>query len=251
MGVDLFGFFRAVTSFGGSGGGSTITQQLAKNLFLTSERSLSRKLTEILLALALEWHLSKWDILYLYLSKARSLPACALSCSLFNFLTIKQRLAARKRGSREALACELRERTQLLLRSMHCCCRARMRTSAEDAANLNLFIFSLCDSSNLPCADLLGPRRARRGGRGCALLQQAPLGAHAGRVCAAGRYHPGARAPFALPRPRTRQAVAGAHAFALPCPPCASLPPSPSSFFPRSSADSPLFPPSCRRARLT
>ena len=68
-GIDPRALSRALFSMAERGGGSTITQQLAKNLFLTSERSLSRKLTEILLALALEWHLSKWDILYLYLRK--------------------------------------------------------------------------------------------------------------------------------------------------------------------------------------
>lgn len=49
-------------------GGSTITMQLAKNLFLTRERTVSRKLSEIVLALYLEKHLSKDRILELYLN---------------------------------------------------------------------------------------------------------------------------------------------------------------------------------------
>jgi penicillin-binding protein 1A len=50
-------------------GGSTLTQQLAKNLFLTSERSLERKLEELALAFWLELRLSKQDILELYLNR--------------------------------------------------------------------------------------------------------------------------------------------------------------------------------------
>ena len=50
-------------------GGSTLTQQLAKNLFLTPERTLSRKVEELALALWLELRLSKPDILELYLNR--------------------------------------------------------------------------------------------------------------------------------------------------------------------------------------
>jgi penicillin-binding protein 1A len=50
-------------------GGSTLTQQLAKNLFLSSERTFSRKIEELLLALWLEVRLSKSDILELYLNR--------------------------------------------------------------------------------------------------------------------------------------------------------------------------------------
>ncbi len=50
-------------------GGSTLTQQLAKNLFLTSERRLTRKFEEMLLALWLEVRLTKQDIAELYLNR--------------------------------------------------------------------------------------------------------------------------------------------------------------------------------------
>lgn len=50
-------------------GGSTITQQLAKNVFLTPERTLKRKLEEAMLAFWLEWRLSKEQILALYLNR--------------------------------------------------------------------------------------------------------------------------------------------------------------------------------------
>ena len=50
-------------------GGSTITQQLAKNLFLNSERSYGRKLEEVLIAIWLEARLSKNEILELYLNR--------------------------------------------------------------------------------------------------------------------------------------------------------------------------------------
>ncbi len=49
-------------------GGSTITQQLAKNLYLSPQRSFARKLREMLIAFALEDHLTKQRILELYLN---------------------------------------------------------------------------------------------------------------------------------------------------------------------------------------
>src|SRR5271166_2657406 len=52
-----------------SQGGSTITQQLAKNLFLTQERTLWRKMQEVVLAIWLERKLSKSEILELYLNR--------------------------------------------------------------------------------------------------------------------------------------------------------------------------------------
>jgi len=50
-------------------GGSTITQQVAKNFLLTSERTYTRKIREIILAHRIEEHFSKDDILYLYLNQ--------------------------------------------------------------------------------------------------------------------------------------------------------------------------------------
>ncbi|GAQ89555.1 penicillin-binding protein [Klebsormidium nitens] len=68
-GVDIRGLSRAIISLGQSGGGSTITQQLVKNVFLTNERTWSRKLVEILLSLVIEKQMSKLDILHLYINK--------------------------------------------------------------------------------------------------------------------------------------------------------------------------------------
>jgi penicillin-binding protein 1A len=73
-GIDPIGTFRAllVNAQGGGvmQGGSSITQQLAKNLFLTNERSLERKIKEAFLAIWLEFHLTKDEILKLYLDRA-------------------------------------------------------------------------------------------------------------------------------------------------------------------------------------
>src|SRR6266436_6200918 len=72
-GVDPLGIARAavanVQHRGVSQGGSTLTQQLAKNLFLTQERTLQRKLQEVELALWLERKHSKSEILELYLNR--------------------------------------------------------------------------------------------------------------------------------------------------------------------------------------
>ncbi|XP_031390532.1 uncharacterized protein LOC116203021 isoform X2 [Punica granatum] len=68
-GVDPIGIARAAVSFSARGGGSTITQQLVKNAFLKNERTLARKIVEMVLALALERTLSKWQILSSYLSE--------------------------------------------------------------------------------------------------------------------------------------------------------------------------------------
>ena len=73
-GIDPIGTFRALLVNAQDGGvvqgGSSITQQLAKNLFLTNERSLERKIKEAFLAVWLEFHLTKDEILKLYLDRA-------------------------------------------------------------------------------------------------------------------------------------------------------------------------------------
>ncbi len=72
-GVDPTGIaragFRNLFHRGGVEGGSTLTQQLAKNLFLTQERTLSRKIQEAILAVWLEHKYSKDQILELYLNR--------------------------------------------------------------------------------------------------------------------------------------------------------------------------------------
>lgn len=73
FGLDVIGLARATYVNLKAGrivqGGSTITQQVAKNLFLTPERSFKRKAQEVLLALWLERHLSKDQILTVYLNR--------------------------------------------------------------------------------------------------------------------------------------------------------------------------------------
>ncbi|MEZ5872396.1 MAG: PBP1A family penicillin-binding protein [Nitratireductor sp.] len=73
-GIDFLGLSRAlfenVRANSVVQGGSTITQQLAKNLFLTNERTLDRKVKEAFLSLWLETNLTKKEILKLYLDRA-------------------------------------------------------------------------------------------------------------------------------------------------------------------------------------
>ncbi|NCY25250.1 MAG: hypothetical protein EBX37_10420, partial [Alphaproteobacteria bacterium] len=73
FGVDPLGLARAMFVNMRAGhvvqGGSTITQQVAKNVFLTPERSFLRKLKEMLLAIKLEARYSKKDILSIYLNR--------------------------------------------------------------------------------------------------------------------------------------------------------------------------------------
>ncbi len=74
FGIDVLGTFRAIIENARANevvqGGSSLTQQLAKNLFLSSERSLQRKIREVYLALWLEAHLTKKEIFKLYLDRA-------------------------------------------------------------------------------------------------------------------------------------------------------------------------------------
>jgi penicillin-binding protein 1A len=73
IGLDFRGLTRAMLSNLRAAryaqGGSTLTQQLAKNLFLTSDRTLERKIEEVVLALWLELRLGKPGILELYLNR--------------------------------------------------------------------------------------------------------------------------------------------------------------------------------------
>jgi 1A family penicillin-binding protein len=70
-GIQIKAIIRAVFDnlTGGSGGGSTITQQVIKNSLLTSEKAISRKLKEWVLAIKLDRTMSKDDILSIYLNE--------------------------------------------------------------------------------------------------------------------------------------------------------------------------------------
>ncbi len=74
FGVDVMGTFRALAANARHDtvvqGGSSITQQLAKNMFLSPERSLSRKIKEALIAIYLENHYTKPELLKLYFDRA-------------------------------------------------------------------------------------------------------------------------------------------------------------------------------------
>ena len=73
FGVDVIGTLRAIvhnTKGGSKQGGSSITQQVAKNLFLSPERTIRRKVNEAFLSLWIEARLSKNEILKLYLDRS-------------------------------------------------------------------------------------------------------------------------------------------------------------------------------------
>ncbi len=74
FGIDMAGTARALVTNAQAGGvrqgGSSITQQLAKNLFLSNERTIERKVNEAFLAIWLETRLTKNEILKLYLDRA-------------------------------------------------------------------------------------------------------------------------------------------------------------------------------------
>ena len=73
FGIDVIGLTRAMVANLRAGrivqGGSTITQQVAKNLFLTPERTFTRKIHEMLLAIEMEHMFSKDQILTIYLNR--------------------------------------------------------------------------------------------------------------------------------------------------------------------------------------
>ena len=73
IGIDPIGIARSLFVRAQSGhwrqGGSTITQQLARTVFLNNNRTFDRKAREALIAMALEWRFSKDEILELYLNK--------------------------------------------------------------------------------------------------------------------------------------------------------------------------------------
>ena len=74
FGVDIMGTFRALAANARHDtvvqGGSSLTQQLAKNMFLSPERSLSRKIREAIIAVYVENHYTKAEILKLYFDRA-------------------------------------------------------------------------------------------------------------------------------------------------------------------------------------
>ncbi|ALG69388.2 penicillin-binding protein 1B [Beggiatoa leptomitoformis] len=72
-GLSIRGIMRAMVANAKAGdwvqGGSTITQQLVKNLYLNAERTFDRKMNEAVMALLLEWHYSKAQILEAYVNE--------------------------------------------------------------------------------------------------------------------------------------------------------------------------------------
>lgn len=100
-GISIRGILRAMKANIAAGrtvqGGSTLTQQLVKNFFLTNERSLSRKIKEAFMALLLELHYSKEEILQAYLNEVylgqagrRSIHGIALASRFYFAKSVQQ-----------------------------------------------------------------------------------------------------------------------------------------------------------------
>jgi penicillin-binding protein 1B len=100
-GISVRGILRALKANIAAGrtvqGGSTLTQQLVKNFFLTNERSLSRKIREAFMALLLEFHYSKEEILEAYLNEVyvgqsgrRSIHGIALASRFYFAKNVEQ-----------------------------------------------------------------------------------------------------------------------------------------------------------------
>ena len=150
-GIDPIGIARAFTANvlrrGVAQGGSTLTQQLAKNLFLTQERTLARKVQEVALALWLEHKFSKQQILDLYLNRVYfgagaygveaaagryfNKPAQKLSVAEAAMLAGLVRSPSRLAPSRNPQGAE--KRAQLVLAAM-----VDMRFITDDAAKIAL-----------------------------------------------------------------------------------------------------------------
>ncbi len=148
FGIDLLGIARAMLVNIRAGrmahGGSTITQQLAKNLFLSSERSLKRKVQEALLAIWLEQKFTKKQILTLYMNRvyfgagtygvdAASRIYFGLSArkvGLYESALIAGLLKAPSRYNPTSSASKAENRTNLVLQAM---VDARFITSEEAA----------------------------------------------------------------------------------------------------------------------
>lgn len=136
-GIDPLGIARAafinITHIRGKQGGSTITQQLAKNMFLSPERTLERKVQEVLLALWLEHNYTKDQILEMYLNRVylgsgaygveaaarRYFNKSAKDVSLIEAATLAGLLKAPSKLSPARNPKAAHERAQLVLTAMH------------------------------------------------------------------------------------------------------------------------------------
>ncbi len=136
FGVDPLGLMRAMTVNLMQGhfaqGGSTITQQLAKNLFLTPDKTLRRKIQEALLALQIEYKYSKKDIMSAYLNRvyfgagAYGIDAAARTyfdkpaskLTLFESAILAGVLKAPSRYSPSANPARARERAMTVIKAM-------------------------------------------------------------------------------------------------------------------------------------
>lgn len=135
-GLDARGFARAMLANIRAGsvvqGGSTITQQVAKNLFLTPERTIARKIREALLALWLEQKFTKEQILTLYLNRVylgsgtygveaasqTYFGRSASRLSLYQSAMIAGLMKAPSRYNPKTDADAARDRTQVVLQAM-------------------------------------------------------------------------------------------------------------------------------------
>ena len=129
-GINVKRFLLAIVSMGRFGGGSTITQQLAKNAFLTQEQTVTRKAKEFFLSLELTKKYSKQEILTMYLNNAyfgngvwgvEDASQKYFGTSAAN-LTVDEAASIRNYLIRQLITMAIPQPTMVVLRLMMCPC---------------------------------------------------------------------------------------------------------------------------------
>ena len=168
VGVDLRGIARAAWANLRAGGvvegGSTITQQLAKNLFLTPERSFKRKIQEALLALWLERRFSKQELLAIYFNRVY------LGAGTYGADAAARRYFGRPVGELSLAECAmiaglLKAPSRFNPASDPAAARARASEVIDNMVEAGFIDAGAAEGAKLAPLDLVGPRVAGGAGR--------------------------------------------------------------------------------------